>query len=1044
MPETQVQFLPYDPDRKFQLKRASFFDAEQDSYTTPPAQEPDYFERLWNVLPPSVQGSLQRRWGYQLWSSDSTVVRRMYEFQQQAGAVRRIIGTAADGTGTGSATNKVVAYNEDGSVFLSPVFTPSANATSPRVAVSRDLAFFADSVQADLQKWNGATSNGLTKWGIAAPIGAPSVFATNAASGSWSANTIVSTMGLLVDSNGNMQQLISVNATGTNANTFVGTSGVGQPAWNQTSGGTTADTAVTWTNRGPIGLWQPNTFYNEGHFGTGTLANPAIIYDPGTNALYFNNQGGGGTSGSTKPAFVAGVGGLTLDGTNRWEFLGSVNPSTPTTGSQAPVSTWQPSTFYTTWGGTNNFTKSAVTEPTTVTASYNTATGSFTQTVYLQSCNSGATTPASEANPAWATTAGQFTDDGQLRWMCLGTASPVWPFTATAWAPQSTSFSALKDTHSNLQVCVAGGTTGGAAPTWPAAYAQTNYGNQTADGANVKWAAIGPTVAWAASTKWFLPGAGFVAPASSAQYGSAQVVDTNSLLEAVVITGKTGASITWTNTQGNYQTDGGATWFAVAPVGATTGNISLSKGRTYYLLYLNSSIGGMSDVSPASINTGVVSNGQVYLSNLQVSPDAQVDQKVVVATADGGNPQTLYFVGQIPNTQTTFTDNQPEATMLAGNVYVFVDAGGNIFGVQGNTPPPNGQFPTKHRGRMYMLVGQNLYFSKNLAEVTTPTGLIGGRYEEAWPASNQFDVSVGAEVGRCLLSDGDFLYIGTDRHVYRLIGDGPANFQPPQTAFNEGGVLNQECWRSIFLDGAPLGAMWLTPDYRVYLSDFNTHHDVGTPIQDVLNSINPAANANVYAQYYALGAFNLYVLALPTGVNTDPDTLCVFDLKTRKWFVWFPTDQVTSLLYNINASGIPQIIFWSSAIAASRGYKFVPGLVQDRVGNTPLNFTCTMRTSWLSFDDPALRKVLNWAQINSEDTAITMTIEGASTALQFATPNIVVSNAGFKTSPFGDLTMYLAGKKTRDRYYRFTFQSAGQFVTFLRAFNVRGFGWHTF
>jgi len=1032
-----------DPDRKFRVRRASFFDAEQDSYTLPPAQQEDYFERLWNVLPTSVQGTLQRRWGYQLWSADATVVRHMYEFQEQNGAQRRIIGTTADGTGAASATNKVVAYNEDGSVYLSPIFTPSAGALSPREVTSRDFAYFADGVQDDLLKWNGATSGGLSKWGIVAPLGTPSVFATNATTGTWSSLTIVSTMGLLVDSNGNMQELVSVNAKGTNTNVFVGTSGVGQPVWNQTGGGSTTDTPVTWTNRGPIGLWAANTFFSEGHFSFGTLTNPAIIYDPVTNALFFNNQGGGGTSNpNTRPIFNASVGAITIDGTVRWEFLASANPLTPVTSSTAPISTWVASTFYTAWGSTNNFTKSAVTEPSTVTAAYNTGTGTFSQTIWLQSSNTGATTPATETNPAWSTTAGQFTDDGDLRWVCLGVAVKTWPFTATPWASGSTTFSALKDTHSNLQVCIVGGTTGNSSPVFPATYTQTNYGQQTADGGSVIWAAVGPTVAWAATTKWFLPGSGFVAPASSAQFGGVSVVDTNNVIQSVVVTGKTGAAAPTWLTLGNYTVDSGATWFAVAPIGSTSGNISLSSGRRYFLLYINSATGGMSDVSPVSVGTGTVSNGQVFLSNLQVSSDPQVDQKVLVATADGGNVNTLYFIAQLPNSQTTYIDNTSEITLLAGNVYAFVDVSGNVFGVFNNEVPGNGQFPTKHRGRLYMLAGQNLIFSKSLAEVTSPTGLIGGRYEEAWPPSNTFDVSTGAEIGRSLFSDGNFLYVGTDRHVLRIVGDGPTTFEAPQYAFNEGGVLNQDCWRSVFIDGAPLGAMWLTPDYRVYLSDFNTHQDVGLPIQDVLNTINPAANVNVYSQYYALGAFNLYVLAIPTGSNTDPDTLCIFDLKARKWFIWFPTDQVTSLLYNINANGIPQIIFWSSAAVASRGYKFVPNLVQDRVGNTPVNFTCTMRTSWQDWGDPTLRKCLNYLQLISEDSAITCTIEGASQAQDFTSPNTVISNGTFKLSPFDDLTLYLAGHKSVDRYYRLTFTSAGQFLTFLRSFTLLGFGFH--
>src|SRR5258708_21148646 len=140
-----------------------------------------------------------------------------------------------------------------------------------------DTLFVGDGV--DLQKYvlPGGT---VWNWGIVAPLAAPNVTSTPTASSSsvWTASTVYSTMGLIVDSNGNVQQMISVNASGTNTTQF-GTTGNGQPAWNQTPGGATPDNGFNWTNWGPIVLRKPNTTYNNGASG-GTLANPATVYDP--------------------------------------------------------------------------------------------------------------------------------------------------------------------------------------------------------------------------------------------------------------------------------------------------------------------------------------------------------------------------------------------------------------------------------------------------------------------------------------------------------------------------------------------------------------------------------------------------------------------------------------------------------------------------------------------------------------------------------------------------------------------------------------------
>lgn len=395
-----------------------------------------------------------------------------------------------------------------------------------------------------------------------------------------------------------------------------------------------------------------------------------------------------------------------------------------------------------------------------------------------------------------------------------------------------------------------------------------------------------------------------------------------------------------------------------------SGPLTLDSGRQYYLAFENSITQNYSDVSLVSTSTGALFGAAIPLSNLEVSSDPQVDKKVILATADGGDPSILYLLTELDNATTTYLDSTAELTLLAANVYAFTDTAGNNFGLFENEPPPNAHFPTKHRGRVYLLDNQTLYFSKALQDVITPTGIIAGRYEEDWPPENTLDISAGAEVGRGILSDGDFLYIGTDKRVLRLNGDGPDNFTPPQSAFANGGVNNQESWVKIFLDGNPLGCMWLTPDLRVIASDFNNSKDAGTPVQDVLNTLNTEAEHGPHAVYVQLGAYNLYILAIPTGSSDEPDTLLVYDLKTQRWYVWQLTDPPTAFLYNITFAGIPQFLFWTGGSGEDyRGMKFDVNSVLD----DGASFTAEVQTSWLSFDDATLRKVLNWMQVMTGD-----------------------------------------------------------------------------
>ena len=453
----------------------------------------------------------------------------------------------------------------------------------------------------------------------------------------------------------------------------------------------------------------------------------------------------------------------------------------------------------------------------------------------------------------------------------------------------------------------------------------------------------------------------------------------------------------------------------------TAGNVTLAIGRKYQYVFKNSTTGHVSDLSPLSASTGPLSNQQQDLSNLLASSDPQVDKKILLATADGGDPSTLFFLAELPNATTTYTDNTPEATLLLRSVYLETDEFGTERGVAGNLPPPNANLPTKHRGRVWMAASQHLFFSKNRAELTTSSGLIAGRYEECWPAEYSMDISEGAETVRALLSDGSTLYVGTERSVRRILGDSPENFSKPEVLFNNVGVLNQDVLKLVSVEGQPIGAIWITPDLRIIFSDFNTYKSIGTPIYGTLRTINTAAMHKSVATFFADKENDWYLLAVPTGSNTEPDTVLLYNLRNQRWHVWKPTDTVTSFLHNIDVEGIPQLLFGAGSGVV---YKFRSTDTQDRVNNTPVSFTTTVRTSWLDLGDPHIRKAINWVEINGVDSALSLTAQGASTDTTFTSPNSVASAVAPTAGPFGDLRYFIAPSTAKDRFYRFQFVSS--------------------
>ena len=479
---------------------------------------------------------------------------------------------------------------------------------------------------------------------------------------------------------------------------------------------------------------------------------------------------------------------------------------------------------------------------------------------------------------------------------------------------------------------------------------------------------------------------------------------------------------------------------AIAVANGGAGSITLVSGRKYTYAYKSSVTGHISDIAPFSASTGPITTDDIDLSGITAASDTQVDRKIVLATADGGDETLLYELVDLPNATTTYTDDIPEEVLLTRNIYLEVDDFGREFGLAENDPPPNGDFPIKHRGRLYMAVGQLLYFSKAIDELATSTGIIAGRWEEAWPGDYFIDVSEGAETIRGLLSDGQVLYIGTERRVMRLFGDGPDTFSKPEIAFNDVGVLNQDVWQPVFREGSPIGVMWLTPDLRLVMSDMNSYVNVGTPVQDVLDSLNLTHASKAWARYVGIGEYNLYVLAIPTGANTEPDTLVVYDLRRGRFVTWQPTDDLTAGLYNLNASGNARFIVGA---ATGKVYRFDPSGAQDRLDDTPVSFTATLRTSFQHFGNPLYRKTLEWLQVLTGDSGLLVSVAGASTAAEFASPTAVVTDSAIAASPLGDYRVELAGSVTKDRSYRMQFKSTGTATELLSGWYCRGNYEHT-
>lgn len=721
---------------------------------------------------------------------------------------------------------------------------------------------------------NGSTWN----WGLAAPTSQPSVtiVPSGAAATQWTANTVWSTMGLLNDGT-NIQQLIGVNATGLNTTQF-GTSGDGNPAWNQTPGGTTSDNTITWTNRGPVVLWTANTTYNNASVG-GTTVNPCIIYDPNTKSCYVQANPGNasGVSGSNYPSFKPGLGQATHEGGIKWFYVGPPGVPLPWIKSHAYPSIT---------GGADSV--ASIVEPVSL------ANGlPSNQTIFWQ-VSSGGTSASSAAAPKWATIPGTQTTDGDLQWLCLGSKNWAALTAYSAWSANGTVFRAIVDSNSNFQVCTTTGVSGGSAPTWA-----TVYGDTTTDG-SVVWTCVGSSMTWAAATKWFLPVPGFSPPSSSSPYGGASVVDSNNHVEFCTISGKGGSTAPAWAGIGSFTTDNAATWFDLEAYNTSAHSLSWTKGMSYAYSFKaransdfystvdpstnalpvppgvasalplpsGSLTGDVSSASPVFTITGSDAGAVNTISGFG-STNPAVDTIVIWRSADGGSSAQMFELTEIPAPPPiggiaqfwSFQDFLPDTpTSLYPGLNPLSPA--PIDGV--NDPPPSAARPMEYNfQRIWCASGQQVIFSGG------PDTLVGNP-NSAFNASDEFPYL--SQVTRAVKSTQG-LIVYTKNSIEVILG-GPltASFYnvtlAPGIGLGNFNALDVFAGEHFFMS---------TDGMLRVLSPSLSLSSTGFPIADKLAALDPTKvyityneqpnDSAVYVSDGSTGWFRLNPRQVPGGIN---------------------------------------------------------------------------------------------------------------------------------------------------------------------------------
>lgn len=152
------------------------------------------------------------------------------------------------------------------------------------------------------EQWLGKGKS-VEKWGIATPTKAPTVSQSTLPQSypAWSSDTYYSTSYLIQDPFGNIQK----------ATTF-GSTGATEPSWNTTTGGTTSDGTVVWTNQG-AGNYQLSTGYSAGSY---------VVAGDTLGNKFFYKALNSGVSGGVTPTFPAPLGSQVTDNNIVWVNIG--------------------------------------------------------------------------------------------------------------------------------------------------------------------------------------------------------------------------------------------------------------------------------------------------------------------------------------------------------------------------------------------------------------------------------------------------------------------------------------------------------------------------------------------------------------------------------------------------------------------------------------------------------------------------------------------------------------------------------------------------
>lgn len=695
-----------------------------------------------------------------------------------------------------------------------------------------------------LAQWTNRGSQ-IENWGIVAPTVAPTQ-SVGQQTGGWVKNTWYSNWGVIVDSNGGLQQI-----------TTPGLTGASTPAWQAANSGvgtTTSDGAAVWTKLQTAAslVWAAHTAYTPGQYIVATAGGkqclfvlqafslPTFVLNGGAyvKSYYYGTSG---NPGVFQP-YPAVLGSAAATANTTCVLYNNLNPNLSPMQDEVINAAGEITGTVTPWGGAMEHYSQIITFTLSIPVA-----GQYSFVIrhndgMFWGIDNGATRVSGPNNAFESTTAGlsypvmggqnqngDWTDNYVVNFPTAGNYDVECDY--YNWV--TSQYMALTcQGHTPIPGSPISSSTAPIWPTWTTSFAP-NYPTVTESAGQLTWANIGPVAdfSWHALT-FFV-----VAPGD--------ITDPNGNTQNPYETGVSGTTPpTWSKTLNGLTHDApNLVWLNEGQILApTSGGLSTFNGGWEYVIALvNSLTDTVSNAGPPSTATGdfLGTVGVTVTGGLPAVIDPQVDYVAIFRTLDGGS--TFFLVPGTGNTFYTVPLAQYEAN---GYIDTTPDDGLNILleaPVEGqNTPPAAGAIALAyHLGRIFFVIGNTVYWTSG------PDTPIGNGNEGVSP----LNTAVFPSLVKRLVPTASGLFVFTVSDIYIIVGNGTANSPLFPIPYAPGyGLLS---YNALNNNGSLIG--FFSADSRFLMLDPSSGStEYGAPIGDLLDAtINPAT---CYLTYHASGS----------------------------------------------------------------------------------------------------------------------------------------------------------------------------------------------